>query len=601
MEKDGAGPIPATFAAQLRCALGTAGTRGLVMISGLAVVASLVEVAGMGAVMQFMALVSDRSKLESPELIQFKNLTGIIQERELLVTVGLVVMVFLALGKLLTAFALWAQHRYVWGQDRKMAVNLLKSFLSRPYHWFLHQNSAHLNRHLNSRELTNHILTSVTEIVQVTILAIVILATLFWVDPGLALTSTVGVGIAYVIMAMATRRPIQRWAQEGYRVMNRRAMVGHEAVSAFKPILSSGCESYYLDKFNVVATRASKLAAWSGMVWDLPRYLLEAVALSLILALTLYFVVVGEMERLLPMLSLYAMAGYRLMPAVHRLLQAVNRIRSFRPELEAYLRFIQEYPLRDLTPPGEKLPLEDKLEFENLEFAYQDNPPILNGLNLTLKRGESIGLVGPTGSGKSTIIDLLMGLLTPCGGRLTVDGRELDQDTLRSWRCSVGYVPQAVFLKDDTIRQNVAFGVNADEIDEAALRRAIEAARLNELIDSLEKGVETEIGEHGVRISGGQRQRLGIARALYRDPEVLIFDEATSSLDSVTENEVMQAVKSLTGKKTVVLVAHRLVTVKDCDRIYLLEEGRVSAQGTYRELMESSPAFRALANESTRQ
>ncbi len=585
---------PRRFLAQLRAALGPAGMRGMVRISVLAVIASLVEVAGMGAVMQFMALVSDQSQLERPELGRVKDWLSLGENKDLLVALGLAVMLFLALGKMFTAFALWAQHRFVWAQDKKMAVNLLKSFLSRPYHWFLHQNSAHLNRHLNSRELTNHILTSVTEIVQVTILAIVILATLFWVDPWLALASTVGVGIAYVVMATVTRRPVQRWAQEGYRVMNQRAMVGHEAVSAFKPILSSGCETYYLSKFSKVADRASKLAAWSGMVWDLPRFLLEAVALSLILALTLYFVVVGEMERLLPMLSLYAMAGYRLMPAVHRLLQALNRIRSFLPELEAYLQFLREYPVRELTPPGERLPLKQQLQFEQLTFAYEGKPPVLKGLDLLIKQGESIGLVGPTGSGKSTIIDLLMGLLTQADGSFKVDDRELDSESLRQWRSSVGYVPQTVFLKDDTIRRNVAFGVPDEEIDEQALVRAVEAAALNDLVDTLDQGLDTEIGENGVRISGGQRQRLGIARALYRDPEILIFDEATSSLDSVTENEVMQAIRGLAGKKT-------LVTVKECDRIYLLEDGQVQAQGTYQELMEGSSAFRALANESTRQ
>lgn len=475
-----------------------------------------------------------------------------------------------------------------------MAVRLLESFLSRPYHWFLTQNSAFLNRYLNMGDLAQHLLLPITEILSVTVLAVFILGALFLVDPWVALGTGVGVGVAHVALLTVTKKPFKRWSTQARDLLNERAILGHDAVSGYKPILSGACESHYVRRFSVVAERGSRLAGWRGMFWDIPRFFLEAIALSLILVLTLYFVIWGGQERLLPMLSLYAMAGYRLIPALHKMFQAVSKIRSFVPELDTYLGFLREFPTRNLDRP-QRATLDQELVVSGVNFSYDGTQAVLRDIELTIARQESIGLVGHTGSGKSTLVDILMGLLSPTDGEFRLDGVVLGEDGQRRWRSSVGYVPQDVYLRDDTILANIAFGLSDDEVDHQAVAEALRIARLDDFVSTLPEGWNSAIGEKGVCLSGGQRQRLGIARALYSQPEMLIFDEATSSLDSITEKEVMAAIEALSGSRTIVMVAHRLDTVRACDRIYLMEQGRIIASGSYDELLATSSVFQALA------
>lgn len=561
----------------------------------LVAVASFVEVLGMTAVMQFMALVGRPEELGREPFQSLQRWTGLQSFPDFLLGTGVALMAFLGLGKGMSAYAQWYRHRFVWRCDSRMAVQLMESFLSRPYRWFLEQNSAYLNRHLNTTQLVEHLLFPVTECLAAGALATIIIGALLWIDPVVAMVAGLGVGSAHAALVALTRNPIRRWAGEAYTLLNRRATLGHEAVAGFKPILSASCESYYVEKFTAISQRGSNLAAWRGMLWEIPRFALEAVALWLILCLTLYFVIWGGQDRLLPMLSLYAMAGYRLIPAFHQLFQAINMIRTGMPELEVYQSFLDECPRRDLAPPEQGLALRESLSLEKLGFDYGPGASVLKDLDLRVERNQSVGIVGPTGSGKSTLIDILMGLLEPTAGRLCVDGRTVGQDLQRRWRSSVGYVPQTVYLKDDSILANVAFGLPEPRVDRGLAIKALAAARLDEFVSSLELGLDSPVGENGVRLSGGQRQRLGIARALYHDPELLIFDEATSSLDNVTEREVMSAIEELSGKKTVILVAHRIETVRHCDRIYVLEKGQIIASGNYEELLSSSPAFQALA------
>lgn len=584
------------FARKLLRALGPEGGRGLALLTVLVTMASLLEVAGMGAVMQFMGWIESPGRLSSPAFAPVRHFLGLEQQRELLITLGLSVVVLLAFGKAFNAFALWSQHRYVWQQDKLMSTRLLVSFLSRPYDWFLRQNGAHLNRYLNSREFSSNLLAGVTDMISATLVTLILLTSLFWVDPWVALITMLGVALAQTCLLLVTRNPIRRWSDEAHELLHRRAVVGQEAMAGIKPLLSFARESCYVDEFVRLSERGSQLQAWREMVWDIPRFFLEAVALGLLLCLTLYFVIWGGITRLLPMLSLYAMAGYRVIPAVHLLFHSLTRIRSSLPALDAYLEFIEESPGRDLSPPSERLRMTQSLRLERLVFRYSDEgAPALQQLDLEIRPKELIGIVGSTGSGKTTLTDILMGLLSPSAGCFSVDGQVLDSESQRHWRGSVGYVPQNVFLSDDTVSRNIAFAVPPAKADQQAVIRAAEAAHIGGFIESLPLGYDTPVGDNGVRLSGGQRQRIGIARALYADPDLLIFDEATSSLDSVTEDAVMQAIGALSSSKTIVLVAHRLQTVKNCDRIYVLEAGRVAATGTYDELLKTSPAFQALA------
>jgi ATP-binding cassette subfamily C protein len=285
-----------------------------------------------------------------------------------------------------------------------------------------------------------------------------------------------------------------------------------------------------------------------------------------------------------------------MMPAMSSIVAAVNRIRygqSVAETIAANIDMIdaeaEDVPRHDAVP----IQFQTAIELEGVDFTYEDGTEVIRGLNLVIHRGESVGIVGATGAGKSTLLDLILGLLDPTAGRITIDGRDL-RDDIRGWQAAIGLVPQSVYLLDDTIRRNVAFGIADSEIDDDAVAEAIALARLEDFIATLPQGLETTVGERGVRLSGGQRQRVAIARALYRRPQILIFDEGTASLDNLTEAELLRAIEGLRGERTIITVAHRLTTVQGCDRVILLADGVIVDQGGYDELRDRNRTFREM-------
>jgi len=285
------------------------------------------------------------------------------------------------------------------------------------------------------------------------------------------------------------------------------------------------------------------------------------------------------MEALLPTLGLFAAAAFRIMPSVNRLLSAVQSMRFYLPVIDTLHSEFCLLNAASTQQRGQPLPFNDALVLDQLSFKYPTaETPALRGISLSIPRGASIGFIGGSGAGKSTLVDTILGLLTPDSGSIKINGVDI-QTNLRGWQDQIGYVPQSIYLTDDTLRRNVAFGLPPDQIDEAAVWRAIKAAQLEQFVNELPQGLETQVGERGVRLSGGQRQRIGIARALYHDPAVLVLDEATSSLDTATEHDVMEAIRALRGEKTLIIVAHRLSTVEHCDRLFRLEQGAVAEEG----------------------
>lgn len=310
-----------------------------------------------------------------------------------------------------------------------------------------------------------------------------------------------------------------------------------------------------------------------------PRSYLELLAVIGLAGLIILMVLQGRsLELLIPTIGIFMVAAFRMIPSVNRIMSSMQIIRFSKPAIDM---LYEEFTMINTSTNSQvandlcKMPFNESIEIRDLTFRYSgaDKNSIEN-VTLAIKKGESIGLVGPSGSGKSTMIDLVLGLLTPVSGTITIDGQNI-QDNLRGWQNQIGYVPQSIYLTDNTLRRNVAFGISNEKIDNEAVARVIKAAQLDEFVQSLPEGLETFVGERGVRLSGGQRQRIGIARALYHDPEVLVLDEATSALDSVTETGVMQAVSALKGSKTLILIAHRLTTLENCDRIYTLKHGKI--------------------------
>jgi ABC-type multidrug transport system fused ATPase/permease subunit len=361
----------------------------------------------------------------------------------------------------------------------------------------------------------------------------------------------------------------------------------------------------FLDRYAEYALCHARGNAAAGVISQLPRYALETIAFGGILLIVLYSLRTDQdIGKIIPLLSIYAFAGYRLLPALQQIFSSVSLLRVSLPALDVLHEDLCREgaaadPVGALVEAGtlQPLPFARELRLREVTFSYSGaKTPSIDKLDLTIKLNSSVGLVGATGSGKTTVVDMILGLLAPDSGQLTADGVAIAGDAVARWQCNLGYVPQAIYLCDDTIVRNIAFGVPERDIDMSAVVRAARIANLQEFIETeLTHGYFTVIGERGVRLSGGQRQRIGIARALYRDPAVLIMDEATSALDGVSEEAVMDALRTLSGQKTVIIVAHRLTTVKDCDVIYQMDHGRIASQGTYGELQGSSPWFRAAA------
>jgi ABC-type multidrug transport system fused ATPase/permease subunit len=330
---------------------------------------------------------------------------------------------------------------------------------------------------------------------------------------------------------------------------------------------------------------------------QLPRYAVETIAFSLILLLAIYLLGKGSgMGELLPVLGLYAFAGYRLMPALQQVFAGFALMRNSQASLDAVMADLQPRADSQAATRRERIPIKESVELAEARYQYPGAAAwALQPVTLRIPRNSSVALVGATGCGKTTVVDLLMGLLHPTGGCLRVDGVEVGEHNVRAWQRSIGHVPQQIFLCDDTIARNIALGLPDGELDRARVEQAARIARLHEFVAGLPKGYDTMVGDRGIRLSGGQRQRIGIARALYDDPDLLVLDEATSALDNVTENAVFEALQALAGRKTIVMVAHRLTTVRSCNLVCVMEHGRIVERGSYDELMRSSQRFRSLA------
>ena len=581
----------------------------LLLLALLVIITGLFQVLGIASIFPFIAVAADPGVIDQNEyLLTVKNYLHVSDNRDFIVLLGGIVFIALVLTNLFLAFSTWVTMRFTAEIKNNLALRLLKSYLNESYLF-------HLNR--NSAELSKNILAEVTRVVNGGILSVInmisngftVLCILFFlilVDPVVSLIVGLTLGCSYGLIYLLIRSRLKLTGQVVIQLYSDRVRYIHEALGGIKELKIMGREKKYFDQFRCVSEELVDHDVFHSSAARLPRFLLETVSFGGIVAVAIYLVAVrGDEGVVLPMISLYAFAGYRLMPALQAIYQATATITHDIAAVDLFYDDIKsmgdgvENLFSDLSGDevgGAGLPMKlyENLEVVDLCFNYPNtNKKAVKDLSLSIGANTSIGIIGTSGSGKSTLVDIILGLLRQQQGRVNVDGVPLTEKNLRAWQANIGYVPQVIFLADSNISANIAFGVADVLIDQCAVEKAAKMANIHAFItDELEQGYETIVGERGVRLSGGQRQRIGIARALYHDPSLLVLDEATSALDSGTEQAVMEAVNSLAHKKTIIMIAHRLSTVKDCDKLIWLENGEVKAEGKYDELISTSASFK---------
>ncbi|WP_194855655.1 ABC transporter ATP-binding protein [Alloalcanivorax venustensis] len=583
--------------------------RKLLRLQVLVVLMSFAEIAGVVAIGPFMTLVGDMSQLEGEGLIaQLYNFSGISDHRTFLFWLGIGVLLVLAVAATISMTTIWRLSMYGAQVGAELSSRLFKHYMHQSWLFHAGGSSSQLTNQIaqECQRVTNTIISPLMQMNAKIFMVMFMALAIFIYNPIVAMTGILVFSIAYLLLYRTVRRRLMANGRTVTDAQRFRFKLMGEGFGGIKDALLLGRQLIFTQRFEAASRRLAKAQGKNQAMSQVPRYAMELVAFGSIIFLILYLLAVyeGDLGAILPILSVYALAGFKLLPAFQQIYTGVSQIRGNMAAFENLrddLRASATMPLTRASDEERERPKEwspnDSIEIANVFFTYPGKTePALKGLTLTIPANRIIGLVGASGSGKSTAIDMLLGLISPSSGQMLVDGLPLDTDSIRAWQNSLGFVPQSIFLADSSIRENIAFGLPSDQIDNNRIRQAVTTAHLDELISSLPDGLDTRVGERGVQLSGGQRQRIGIARALYYDAEVLILDEATSALDGITEKRIMDGIHELSGKKTIVMIAHRLTTVKKCDHIYLLESGRVLDSGSYDELIKRSSIFERMAN-----
>lgn len=568
----------------------------------------VLEAAGVASIMPFIAVASNREIIHSNHYLSFfYHYLGFENSNSFLILIGSCVFLVVVGGQLFKALTNWLMTHFTYMRSYTLSRRLLSGFLNRPYSWFLNQHSADLGKLIlsESDHYVSQVLLPGMKLIANLPVVVFLIALIVYVDPVIALLAAGILGGSFAFIYLVLRRYLNRIGEERLHANRERFRLADEALGGIKALKASGCEQSYIAGFSRSSKTYALRLSMSRIIGQVPRYILEGISIGGMIIIILYQLVMHEegLADVMPLVALYAFAGYRLMPAMQNIYSSATALRFGKRALSILhkeIAHLQSTTASQTQPkPAQKsMTLAKELRLQNVDFRYpQAERLTLENLDLTISACTTVALVGSTGAGKTTIVDIILGLLVPQQGELIVDGRSIDQQHLPAWRSTIGYVPQSIFLLEESLAGNIAFGVDKQEID---YQRVVEVAKIANLhdfvINELPQGYQTSVGERGVRLSGGQSQRVGIARALYHDPDVLILDEATSALDNLTEKSLMDAIHNLAHKKTIILIAHRLSTVRQCDTIFLLDRGRVVDSGNYDQLMRNSSEFRRLAN-----
>jgi len=580
----------------------------LLRLQVLVVLMSFAEITGVVSIGPFMALVGDMSQLEGQgRLAQLYQVSDAASPEQFLFWLGICVLVLLTGASLISMFTLWRLFMYGARVGAELSSRLYHHYMHQPWLFHASGSSSQLTNQISQEceRITGSIINPFMQMNAKLVMALFMAVAVFLYNPMVTLAGLMFFSLSYFLLYHFVRRRLIANGRAITEAQQLRFKLMGEGFGGIKDALLLGRQRVFTQRFEAASERFAEAQSTTQTMGQVPRYALELVAFGSVIFLMLYLLSAhqGNLGTILPVLSVYALAGFKLLPAFQQVYTGISQIRGNLAAFEALrddLRASAVAPQlnqSDLTDQTHlHLTPKNNIRLEEVVFTYPGKEePALKGLNLEIPANHVIGLVGLSGSGKSTAIDLLLGLIEPDSGQVLIDGKPLTADNRRAWQNTLGFVPQAIFLADSSIRENIAFGLSPEAIDEHQIKRAARMAHLDELLAELPNGLDTRVGERGVQLSGGQRQRIGIARALYHDANVLVLDEATSALDGITEKLIMDAIHDFAGKKNIIMIAHRLATVKQCDCIYLIKDGKVLDSGSYDDLADRNTTFKRMA------
>jgi ABC-type bacteriocin/lantibiotic exporter with double-glycine peptidase domain len=563
-----------------------------------------VELVGVGSISPFISVVSN------PDVIHTNKYLDMIydyfkcaSDNQFIVILGIGVIIVLALSNLCLSLINFIIYFFSAKKEHSLSMRLLEKYLRQPYLFFLNVNSAELSRTIlgDISSFINNVLNRSLNLISALIISLSIIILLIIINPLLALVISIILGFSYITIFAIVRNFLAKKGIERSIQNTLRYKYINEIFGGIKDIKILGKEKVFMDFFFRPSKKYTMNNAKSEVVSDLPKYIIETIAFCGIIGIIIFMIISGsKIDEFLPTLTVYAFGAYRLLPTLQKIFRAITSIKYHMPVIDNLYRDSRQLPDGNTLTDDEipKMEFAKNITLKNIVFSYPNvHKDIINNQGITIEANTSIALVGSTGCGKTTFADILLGLLTPQSGEIYVDDIEINNANRKQWQKNLGYVPQSIYLTDDTIRNNIAFGVSSEKIDGSSIIQAAKLANIHDFVmNELENRYDTIIGERGIRLSGGQRQRIGIARAIYHDPSVLIFDEATNALDSLTENAIMDAIKNIRHKKTIIMIAHRITTAKHCDVIYMMDKGKFVDHGTYEELYTRNKVFRGMAD-----
>ena len=573
----------------------------------LVVLMAVIEIIGIASILPFMALVGDMSLIKQETyLAQLYQISGVSSESEFIYLLGIGVLIMLIISASVSMYTIWKLSMFANVIGVEISSSLYTYYLRQ--NWLFHTtvSSAQLTKKIatETQRVTQGILVPLMHMNAKAVLAILLSLSLFAYDSKVALIGLLTFSLAYIILYKVVRTLLYRNGIMISAMNESRFRLKNEGFGGIKDILLLGRANNLIKRFNQTGGILANSQGTNAALAHAPRYFMELIAFGSIILLALYLVVSqnGNLGIILPMLTFYALAGLKLLPALQQIYSSAASIKGSVSAFESIQHDLSDFFAQQSREPVQEinhLSFKHYILLDNITFTYPGKTvSAIKKLSMSIPVNSLIGIVGPSGAGKSTLIDIILGLITPQHGKFIVDETSVTPENCRSWQNTIGFVSQSIFLSDGTIAENIAFGIDRSRINLDKVRKTLELAQLIELVDSLEKGVETIVGERGIRLSGGQRQRIGIARALYNDAELLLFDEATSSLDGITENMIMNSITNLTGQKTILIIAHRLKTVQKCDQIFFMDQGKVIDHGSYKKLFETNERFKKMASHS---